>query len=245
MIDTHAHVRSEEDIKIEGLSAVILSASNLEDSKENLGLSKKNKVFYPAVGIHPLELGEQKIDDLINELDEMVNSNENVVAIGECGLDFSAPHDAKKQEIFFRGQISVALKHDKPIIVHSRKAADETLKILSIYKDLRGVIHCYSGGKKRIKQFLDLPGTFCFGVDGNLTYEEGLVEVVKNIPKDRLILETDSPELTPIPHRGEKNYPEYVKFIYEKVANIWQMSFEETEKIIDGNARKLFGIKSP
>jgi TatD DNase family protein len=148
----------------------------------------------------------------------------------------------KDQERLFRGQIAVALKHKKPLIIHSRKASDETLAILGSYKNLRGVIHCYTGGKKRIQKVLDLPGEWYFGIDGNLTYEDGLVEVVNNIPKDRLLLETDCPALTPIPHRGEINYPEYVKFVYEKVAEIWGMSFEETEKIIDGNAKRLFGI---
>ena len=121
---------------------------------------------------------------------------------------------------------------------------EETIEILDSYKNLRGVIHCYSGGIKRIKilQSRTNNNDFYFGIDGNLTYEEGLVEVVKNIPKDRLVLETDSPELTPIPFRGEKNYPEYVRYIYEKVAEIWGMSFEETEKLIDGNAKRLFQL---
>ena len=121
---------------------------------------------------------------------------------------------------------------------------DETLEILNSYKNLRGVIHCYSGGKKRIKKVLqsriDNHNDIYFGIDGNLTYEEGLQEVVREIPKDRLVLETDSPELTPIPFRALKNYPEYVKYVYEKVSEIWDQSFEETEKQIDGNAGRLF-----
>jgi TatD DNase family protein len=128
------------------------------------------------------------------------------------------------------------------LIVHNREANNETLEILGEYKNLRGVIHCYSGGKKRIKRFLELPGMWYFGIDGNLTYEIGLEEVVKNIPKDRLVLETDCPYLTPVPFRGQKNCPEYVKYVYQKVSEIWQMSFEETEKIIDNNAKKLFKI---
>jgi len=128
------------------------------------------------------------------------------------------------------------------LIVHSRKASDETLEILKSYKNLRGVIHCYTGGKKRIKKFLEISDNWYFGIDGNLTYEDGLVEVVKNIPKNRLILETDTPELTPVPHRGERNKPEYVEFVYKKVAEIWGMSFEETEKIIDENGERLFGL---
>jgi TatD DNase family protein len=132
------------------------------------------------------------------------------------------------------------LKYKKPLIVHSREASEETLEILKSYKNLRGVIHCYTGGKKRVKRYLEISDNWYFGIDGNLTYEDGLVEVVRYIPKDRLVLETDSPALTPVPHRGEINRPEYVQFIYQKVAEIWEMSFEETEKIIDGNAERLF-----
>jgi TatD DNase family protein len=107
---------------------------------------------------------------------------------------------------------------------------------------LRGVIHCYTGGKKRIKKYLDISDELYFGIDGNLTYEVGLEQVVQNIPKDRLILETDSPYLTPVPFRGEKNCPEYVKYVYQKVSEIWQMSLDTTEKIIDDNAKRFFMI---
>ena len=247
MIDTHAHIRKDEEIRIEGLDWVVISGPNMAESRDNVEIAKISPKLRPAVGIHPQEtprtpLEKGDINNLINKLDEMLVDNPGIVAVGECGLEFIEPFDAKKQEILFRGQVALSLKHKKPLIVHSRKAMEETLEILGSYKNLRGVIHCYSGGKKRIKNVLDLPGKWYFGIDGNLTYEDGLAEVVKLIPKDRLVLETDSPELTPLPFRGEKNYPKYVKYVYQKVAEIWQMSFEETEKIIDGNAKKLFGV---
>jgi len=240
MIDTHAHLSSRfsEEIKIEGLDYVVLSASCVADSKDNLELSKINKKLLPAIGIHP-----QEISDSFEELEKLFD--DRVVAIGECGLEFTdevSELDRKKQVDLFRKQIIMSQNVDRPLIVHSREASDEMLEILGEYKNLRGVIHCYTGGKKRIKKYMDLPGTWYFGIDGNLTYEVGLEEVVKNIPKDRLILETDSPYLTPIPFRGEKNCPEYVKYVYQKVSEIWQMSFESTEKIIDDNAKRLFNL---
>jgi TatD DNase family protein len=228
MIDTHAHIKKGEEIKIDGLDWVVLSASNIEDSRDNLELAKLNQRLRPAIGIHPQEKGE------VSELEKLMCKE--VVAIGECGLDYSDECDKNYQEKLFRGQIELALKYNKPIIIHSRKAMDETLKILNDYKNLRGVIHCYTGGIKRIKNI----DNFYFGIDGNLTYEDGLVEVVKNIPKDRLLLETDSPYLTPIPFRGEQNYPQNVKYVYQKVTEIWGLELEETEKIIDENAAKLF-----
>ena len=228
MIDTHAHIRLGDEIKIEGLKWVVLSASSVEDSKDNLELAKQNDKLLPAIGIHPHETGN------VNELEKLMC--DEVVAIGECGLDFSEDCDHEKQVEVFKAQIELALKFDKPLIIHSRKAMDETLAILNNYPDLRGVIHCYTGGKKRIKNINSL----YFGIDGNLTYEDGLVEVVKNIPKNRLLLETDSPFLTPIPFKGDINYPQNVKYVYEKVAEIWGLSLNETEKIIDENAARLF-----
>lgn len=240
MIDTHAHMSSRfsEEIKIEGLDYVILSASCLTDSKDNLELSKTNKKLLPAIGIHPQEINESS-----DNLEKLFC--DRVVAIGECGLEFTdevSESDRKKQVELFKKQIELSQKVNRPLIVHSRQASDEMLEILGEYKNLSGVIHCYTGGKKRIKKYLELPGIWYFGIDGNLTYEPGLEEVVKNIPKDRLVLETDSPFLTPVPFRGEKNYPEYVKYVYQKVAEIWEMSFESTETIIDDNAKKLFKI---
>ena len=240
MIDTHAHLSSRfsEEIKIDGLEYVVLAASCLQDSKDNLELSKINKKLVPAIGIHP-----QEINDDFATLEKLFD--DRVVAIGECGLEFTDDvneFDRKRQIDLFKKQIVMSQNVNRPLIVHSRQASDEMLEILREYKNLRGVIHCYSGGKKRIKKYLELPGEWYFGIDGNLTYEIGLEEVIKDIPKDRLILETDSPYLTPVPFRGEKNCPEYVKYVYQKVSEIWQMSLKPTEKIIDDNAKRLFNL---
>jgi TatD DNase family protein len=240
MIDTHAHLSSRfrEEIKIEGLDWIILSASCLQDSKDNLELAKNNKKLLPAIGIHP-----QEIKDKIEELEKLMS--DEVIAIGECGLEFTDEvndTDKQTQIEIFKKQIEMSQKYNKPLIVHSREASDETLEILKNYEKLKGVIHCYSGGKKRIKKVMELGENWYFGIDGNITYEIGLEQIVKEIPKNRLILETDSPFLTPVPHRGEKNFPEYIKFVYQKIAEIWGMSFEETEKIIDENAKRLFKI---
>lgn len=231
MIDTHSHVAT----KIEVLEFVVLSGANIADSKNNIELSKNNPKLLAAVGVHP-----QEIHDDINDLEKLIMPE--VVAIGECGLEFIDNVDKEKQIIYFKKQIELSQKYNKALIVHSREAAEKTLEILKSYQNLRGVIHCYTGGKKRIKQYLELGEDWYFGIDGNVTYEEGLVEVVKNIPKDRLVLETDSPYLTPVPFRGQENCPQNIKYIYQKVAEIWGMSFEETERIIDENAKKLFQL---
>jgi TatD DNase family protein len=238
MIDTHAHLEASfgDLSEIKGLKAVVLSGPSLETSKVNLELAKKFPQFYPAAGIHP-----QEINDDINLLEELVK-DPKVVAVGECGLEFIGEVDVKRQEEYFRKQIELAQKYQKPLIVHARKAVDEVIQILSKYENLRGVIHCYTGGKKRVQKVINLGKDWYFGIDGNVTYEEGLAEVVATIPHNRLLAETDSPELTPLPFRGEKNHPKYVKYVYQKVAEIWGMGFEETEKIIDGNAERLFHV---
>jgi len=228
MIDTHAHLEKITPEDVEGLEYIVLAGSERSDSIKNLELAKIDKRIIAAVGIHPQSPFED-ISDLVKDAS----------AIGECGLDYSCGVD-EKQIDFFRIQIELAQKYKKPLIIHARKAVDEVIKNLKEYKDIRGVFHCYAGGKKRIKNVLELGENWYFGIDGNLTYEIGLEEVVMNIPKDRLILETDCPWLTPIPHRGEINKPVFVKYVYEKVAQMWQMDFKETEKIIDTNAKKLF-----
>lgn len=236
MIDTHAHL---EEILCDTrgeVDQIILASSDFESSKSNIELALKYNFLRPAIGIHP-----QSPFENINKLEDLMNKK--VIAIGECGLDFSSDEYNEKEQINnFRKQIEIAHKYKLPLIIHARKAVDETIEILKEFKDLSGVFHCYAGGNKRIKKVLDLGENWYFGIDGNLTYEDGLVDVVKNIPKDRLVLETDCPYLTPIPFRGQKNKPEYIKYIYQKVAEIWGMSFEETEKIVDENARRLFGI---
>ncbi len=244
MIDTHAHLTSRFGRKsgdIDGLEYVILAASSIDDSKENITLVKSDKRLLPSVGIHPQEINKE-IDKQINSLEELLKKHKEIVAVGECGLEFVGEVDKNLQIKFFEKQIKLSLKYNKAIIVHSRKAIEETLEVLKKYQNLRGVIHCYSGGKKKIKNFLELGEDWFFGIDGNVTYESGLIEVVKNIPKDRLVLETDSPFLAPIPHRGEENKPAWIKNIYEKVVEIWGEEFKKTEKIIDDNAKRLFKI---
>jgi len=233
MIDTHAHLSEINDDIRDKVKKIILAGSGIEDSKNNIKLAEKYDFLLTAIGIHP-----QSEIEKVDQLEKLIN--EEVIAIGECGLDFSREHNKKEQEIAFKKQIELAKKYNLPLIIHARKAIDEVIEILKGYKNLKGVFHCYSGGKKRIKKVLELGDNWYFGIDGNLTYEDGLVDTVKKIPEDRLVLETDCPYLTPVPFRGEENKPAYIKYTYQKVAEIWGKSFKETEKTVDANAEKLF-----
>lgn len=235
MIDTHAHLDQILCDTRGEVNKIILASSDFESAKSNIKLAKNYDFLWPAVGIHPQSPSQE-----IDKLERLIS--QKVVAIGECGLDYSQDnYDKKNQLIIFKKQIDLAQKYKIPLIIHARKAVDEVIDILKDYKNISGVFHCYAGGIKRIKKVVELG--FYFGIDGNLTYEDGLIGVVKNIPKDRLILETDCPYLTPIPFRGQENKPSYIKYIYQKVAEIWETSFSDTEKIVDGNAKRLFWNK--
>jgi len=261
MIDTHAHLsgrfcadleKTVNAIEKSRLEVVVLVAASIGESKENVVLAKKNKKMIATAGIHPQKVdvdNKDSIDKQLNQLDEFIAKQKKwVKAIGESGLDFSEAPDGEEdrskedQITLFRGQICLALKYKLPLIVHARKAMDEVIDILGSYEELKGVLHCYTGGKKRIKKVLELGKNWDFGIDGNLTYEMGLEQVVLQIPQNRLLLETDSPFLTPVPFRGEENDPTKVEYVYKKVAEIWDKSFSKTEKIIDNNAKKLFGL---
>lgn len=261
MIDTHAHLsgrfcadlkKTVEMIEKSKLERVVLAAASVAESEENVVLAKKHEKLVVAVGIHPQKVdidNKESIDKQLERLDQIIGQQIKwVKSVGECGLDFSpAPEGeenrSKKDQVrLFRGQICLALKYKLPLMVHARKAVDEVIEILASYGEIRGVFHCYAGGKKRVKRVLELGPNWYFGIDGNITYEVGLEQVVREIPQNRLILETDSPFLTPVPCRGEKNDPTKVEYVYKKVAEIWGESFEGTERIIDSNARKLFGL---
>ncbi|OGV89932.1 hypothetical protein A2Z41_00670, partial [Microgenomates group bacterium RBG_19FT_COMBO_39_10] len=215
LIDTHAHLnfphyRDDLDGVIKrsienGVRKIVCVSSSLKDSIKAIEIAKKYPgLVYAAVGIHPHQTDfQEKLspEEQIKELKELAKNNQ-VVAIGECGLDFSpAPPTEKdrseKEQIFlFKKQIEIALALDLPILVHARKALPQVLEILHSFKDKpSGIFHCYSGGKSDIKKVEGLG--FYFGLDGNLTYDLGLQNVVKEIPLEKILLETDCPFLSP------------------------------------------------
>lgn len=256
MIDTHAHyvgldsnpptLRFGEAGFQEwagNLDYIILAGTDLRDSQANIKLAVENPRIKACVGVHPEEVAKFSINQF-SIFKKMINENrKNIAAIGECGLDAMVADG--KQEIIdkqleiFKMQIELAQEFGLPLVIHARKMNDEIIEILGKYSKQKGVFHCYTGGKKRVQKVLNL-GEWYFGIDGNITYEVGLEEVVKAIPQERLVAETDCPYLTPIPFRGEENKPEYVKYVYTKIANIWGKSEKETEIILDANAKRLF-----
>jgi len=257
LIDTHAHLhfvdfdkdrkKVIENARLKGVEKIILPGSNLKSSQKALQLAQQNENLFAAVGIHPHNVAEFE-PTLERKLKKLIQEGQPV-AIGETGLDFHQLETENlkkvraKQADLFRLQIELSLEFDLPLIIHSRKAFQETLQVLKKYrnKDIKGVFHCYAGGKKQIEPVLALG--FYFGIDGNLTYDEGLQNVVKKIPLDKILLETDSPELTPIPFRGLRNEPKNVKLVVESLAENKGLSFNQVAQTTTANALNLFNLK--
>jgi TatD DNase family protein len=259
LIDTHAHLNFPEYEKEEekiisraikaGVKKIICVSSNIGDSQKAITIARKYLgVVFAAVGIHPQQTAPENQDSPEKQLEklETLASQKEVVAIGECGLDFSlAPPGEKErprdvQQTLFKGQIKIAQKLNLPILVHSRESFLQTIEILEKFKNLRGIFHCYSGGKKGIKKVQDLG--FLFGVAGNLTYDEGLKNVFRQIPLEKIVLETDCPFLAPLPFRGQRNEPSYLKYTAKTLAEIKNISYEKVAKITTKTAQSLFKI---
>jgi TatD DNase family protein len=258
-VDTHAHLNFSQyqdnlpDVlarsREAGVEKIICASSNVADSEKAVALAEQYPGnIYAAVGIHPQQTDPANPDSLAGQLEKLqeLAAKKEVVAIGECGLDYSpAPPGekdrAREEQVFlFQSQIELAQKLSLPLIIHAREAVDETINILAKYSGVRGVFHCYAGGRKRIQKIIDLH--FLFGFDGNLTYDQGLQNVVASIDLNRILLETDSPLLTPEPFRGGQNEPKNVRIIASKLAEVKSLHLAEVERITTENAEKLFRL---
>lgn len=248
LTDTHAHIYKEyyENIdeiifssKENNVNKIINAATNFENINEVLDLSKKYSNVYSAIGIHPEE-------EVLNydELENIINANLNnssLVAIGEIGLDYYYTKENKEEQIkLFEYQLSLAEKYQLPVIVHSRAATEDTIKCLKKYH-VKGIIHCFNGSLETANIYIKLG--FYIGVGGVLTFKNSKIdEVIKNISLDHIVLETDSPYLTPEPYRKYSNEPKYIKVIAEYLANLKNVSLEEIALKTEENVHNLFNI---
>ena len=225
---------------------IINIGSSLENSIDSITIAKKMPCVWAVVGVHPCDCGP----DWQNKLKEIKNlikdkSENKIVGVGECGLDFfHKPYDAEIQTAAFKKQIELALENNLPLVVHVRNAADEALKNLEEYvkNSIRGVIHCFSQNADFAKQVLDWG--FYIGIDGHITYpkNDALREIIKNVPLNRLLLETDAPFLPPQQFRGKQNSPIYIPLIAEFIAGLRNIKLEELEEATTQNTKNLFGI---
>lgn len=249
MIDTHCHISSEyyddisklmENIKASSVIKVINNGTSMKSNLEVLELINKYDDMYGAIGFHPTELS-MNIEDDLSWLEDHINDNK-VVAIGEIGLDYHYDdYDKEKQIYVFRRQLELAEKYNKPIIVHSRDAIEDTYNILSEY-NVRGVIHSFSSSLEMAKKFIKLG--FFIGVGGVVTFKnaKNIINVIENVDIKYILLETDAPYLSPEPYRGKKNDSSNIPIIAKKIAAIKNISVSLVENITTSSACSLFDL---
>lgn len=249
--DTHAHYDDRafdadrfallERVHAEGVDCIVDPGCDLRSSRAALALAERFPFVYAAVGIHPEELGDSTPEALaeIRELAE----HPKCLAIGEIGLDYywDAAHKAE-QQLLFRQQLSLALELDKPVIVHDREAHGDCLAIVRDYPGLRGVFHCFSGSAEMAKELLR--DGWYLGFDGPITYKNArkALEVLAICPPERILVETDSPYLSPVPNRGKRNDSRNLRYIVRCVAEELGRSEEEVAALTRENGRRLFGL---
>ena len=253
MIDSHCHLDHEpmfSDLKNviirskeNGLEKILSICTTSDSFKKIIEIVKFDPIIYGTFGIHPHETDFDKTTR--KEIIKNVNSHEKIIAIGESGLDFYYSHSSKDQQISsFKYHIEASIELNVPIIVHSRNAEKETFDILSIYKDSKPKIlmHCFTGSTEFAHKLLTLDSYF--SASGIITFKNSvdLKNTFKLIPNNKLLIETDSPYLSPVPFRGKKNEPSFIKYTLEKLAEIKDSELKDIEKITNNNFNKLFNL---
>jgi TatD DNase family protein len=236
-----------------GVGTCITIGTTTLSSQAALCIAKNFQAVYAAVGIHPNDIADSWRKDIV-ELDKLIIENKDsgkLVAIGECGLDYHyQPFDKEAQKELFCAHIELAIKHQLPLIVHSRDAIQDTIDVIDRYKsddrykkeDLRGVMHCFSENAEYAKEVVDRG--FVLGIGGAVTYpkNEYLRDVVRAVGIDAIVLETDAPYLAPQGYRGKPNTPAYIPIIAQEIARVLQMDVAAVAAITTKTVERIFGI---
>ena len=251
MIDSHCHLDHEpllsdlENIiqrsKDAGIEKLLTISTSIESFSRVKELVYRDEIIYGTIGIHPHEANK----DIVNSefIEKSLKDNNKIIGIGETGLDFFYNNSDKDKQIdSFKIHIDAAIKTNVPLIIHSREAEKETFDILNDYKDqnLKILMHCFTGSKKFAKKLLNF-NTF-FSASGIITFKNAkeLQDTFKFLPSDKILIETDSPFLAPVPNRGKKNEPSFIDFTAAKLAEIRNIDKSELIKLTTNNFNKLF-----
>lgn len=256
LIDTHTHLdfpqfdddreRVIERAAIAGVKAIINVGADLASSQAAVALAEAYPQVYAAVGVHPHD-AKIMTREMLEELRALA-SHPKVVAVGEIGLDFYrdlSPRDQQRQA--FKQQLALASEVEKPVIIHDREAHKEVMAILRRWVEghhqSTGVLHCFSGDLAMAQEAIKMG--FYISMAGPVTFQNArrLRELVRQLPLEKLLVETDCPYLTPHPHRGKRNEPAYVRFVAQEVAHINGLTLEEVARVTSDNARALFALK--
>jgi TatD DNase family protein len=253
LIDTHSHIYLEEfdkdrlevveNAKNSGVGSIVLPNIDSESIPKMKQVVKSDSGYFKmALGLHPTSVKQNFKSELQSVFADFDPTD--FVAIGEVGIDLYWDKTYfSEQKYVFDFQIELSKKHGLPLIIHSRNSFDEIIDVLipHVKSGLKGVFHCFPGNLAQAKQVIDYG--FYIGIGGVLTYKNSnMPEVVQGVPLERILLETDSPYLSPIPKRGKRNEPAYLKYIADKIAEITHTNFEKVASITTKNAQTLFGL---
>ena len=249
MIDTHIHITDKQynedrdevltTAKNKGVETFMAIGCDKQEITNTLEFVKSHPEFYAAIGYHPIEFGSVTDDDLRTLYEQL--QEENVVAIGEIGLDYHwYPENKEEQEVLLRKQLDIAKALNLPIVIHAREALEDTYNVLKDYPGITGTIHSFSGNCEEALKFIELG--FVVGLTGPITFKNGdnQKDVAKKVPLDKLLIETDGPYLTPVPHRGKRNRPEYIYYVAQEIANQKGITVEEVLEATTSNFKRVF-----
>jgi len=248
LIDTHSHIYYDKyddideviDRAVENnISKIICVGVDIESSHKSVKLAEKYDMVFSTAGYHPHE-SKDTDTQYLKEIEELLK-HEKVVALGEIGLDFFYEHSDKKTQIrVFEEQLELAKSLDMPCIIHNRESDKELLESITKTKNSNGVIHCFASNLEFAQKLINL--NFHLSFTGLITFVDELKEVVENIPLEKIMVETDSPYLTPVPHRGKRNEPYMVKYVAEEIAKIKNLSIDDVAIKTTQTAKEFFGI---
>ena len=249
LVDTHCHIDFDafehdrsavlERAEFLGVSDIIVPSVAQSSWLKTIAVCDQFPQLHLALGLHPVFVDQHQPQHLL-ELDKLIASH-NPIAVGEIGLDFYHKNFNKdKQLTFFTKQLIIAKQHDLPVIVHNRKAHDECLKILHSIKPKGGIIHAFNGSIQQAEKYIELG--FLLGFGGMLTYSHSrkLHKLVKHLPIEHLVLETDAPDMSVAQHRGERNSPEYLPLILDAMSQLTKISKMELANTLNANHKRLF-----
>lgn len=238
IFDTHAHYDSEDydtdrdevfkELKENGVIGILNCASSYDSVKLTDELTKKYDFIYGALGVHP-ENADELTEERLQIIKEMIKANDKIVAVGEIGLDYYWEENPSReiQKNALRAQMNLAKELKMPVVIHDRDAHKDTLDILKEFPEVNGIVHCFSGSVEFAKECIKLG--YYIGFTGVVTFKNSkkIVEVAKEIPVDRMLVETDAPFMAPVPNRGKRNRSDYIKEIIEKIAEIRSINPDE------------------
>ena len=246
LVDTHCHLFLEyfDDVDMvieraieQGIGMIIVNGTNQRSNEEVLRLVSCYDIVYGALGIQPEEI-EEDYESALSFIEGHIG-DDKILAIGEIGLDYHYDGDRNLQKMIFKRQLEMARRYSKPVIVHSRDCIQETYDILK-GANVTGIMHCYSGSVEMAREFVKIG--FLLGVGGICTFKNAnrIVDVIKDISLEYIVLETDAPYLSPEPYRGKRNEPANVRVILEKICNIKGLGYKEASEVTTANVLRLF-----